>query len=109
MPGQHSGLNPLESRKRLLLAESELNRAQLVGDVADMDAGLRQLGERAKSFETVASSAAVLVAAWAATRRGGAGDPGAKRSWLARLLKGAGFASTVWLAFRSPRREQPNR
>lgn len=104
MFGQHSGLSPLESRKRLLLAESELNRAQLLGDVADMDAGLRQLGERAKSFETVASSAAVLLAAWATSRGGRPGDSAAKHPWLAKLLKGAGLVSTVWLAVRSQRR-----
>jgi hypothetical protein len=41
-----------------LIAESELNRAQLVGDLAVMTAGVRTLTDRAKSFGSIASSAA---------------------------------------------------
>ena len=58
MFGNSSRINPLESRKRLLIAESELNRAQLVGDVAALTAEIHTLAERAKSFGSVASSAA---------------------------------------------------
>ena len=94
-------MNPLESRKQLLLAESELNRAQLVGDMVALRADVRTLTDRAKSFSSIASSVAVLVAALAALRRGKVADAGAKRSWLQIILKGAGLISTLWLAFRS--------
>jgi hypothetical protein len=62
MFGKKSHVTPLELRKQLLLAESELNRAQLVGDMAALTAGVRTLTDRAKSFGSIAPSAAVLVA-----------------------------------------------
>ena len=99
-------MNPLESRKQLLIAESEINRAQLVGDMAALAAGVRTLTDRAKSFGSIASSAAVLVAALAAFKRGKPVDADAKPSWLKTILKGAGLISTLWLAFRSKRRDR---
>jgi hypothetical protein len=94
-------MNPLESRKQLLIAESELNRDQAVGELAALAAGVRTLTDRAKSFGSIASAAAVLMAGLAAFRRGKSGDAGAKPSWLRTIRKSAGLISTVWLAFRS--------
>ena len=54
-----SRLNPLASRKELLLAESGLNRAQMMEDAAALSADMHALADRAKSFDTIASSAAV--------------------------------------------------
>ena len=105
MFGKKPRINPLESRKQLLIAESELNRAQLAGDMTALTAGVRTLTDRAKSFNSIASSVAVLVAGLAAFRRGKSGDAGAKPSWLQTILKGAGLISTLWLAFRSQRRD----
>jgi non-ribosomal peptide synthetase component F len=93
-------MNSLESRKQLLIAESELNRAQLAGDMAALMADVRMLTDRAKSFSSIASSAAVLVAGLAAFRRGKPVDADAKPSRLQTILKGAGLISTLWLAFR---------
>jgi len=99
-------MNPLESRKQLLLAESELNRALMVGEMAALRADVRTLTDRAKSFSSIASSAAVLVAGLAAFRRGKPADAAAKPSWLETILKGAGLISTIWLAFRSQGRDR---
>jgi hypothetical protein len=106
MFGKKSHVTPLELRKQLLIAESELNRAQLAGDMAALTAGVRTLTDRAKTFGSIASSAAVLVAGLAALKRGKAGDADAKPSWLQTILKGAGLISTLWLAFRSQGRDQ---
>jgi hypothetical protein len=106
MFGKKPRINPLESRKQLLIAESELNRAQLAGDMAALTAGVRTLTDRAKSFDSIASSAAVLVAGLAAFRRGKPMGADAKPSWLRTILKGAGLISTFWLAFRSQRRDR---
>ena len=106
MFGKNPRLNLLESRKQLLIAESELNRAQLAGDMAALTAGVRTLTDRAKSFDSIASSAAVLVAGLAAFRRGKPMGADAKPSWLRTILKGAGLISTFWLAFRSQRRDR---
>lgn len=73
MFGKKPGLNPLESRKRLLIAESELNRAQLAGDMAALTTGIRTLTGRAKSFGAIASSG-----------RGAAGGPGNLQARQAR-------------------------
>jgi hypothetical protein len=112
MSGRTPRLNPLESRKQLLLAESELNRIQLAGDMAALTAGVRTLADRAKSFGSIASSAAVLVAGLAAFRRVKTVDAEAKPSWVQTILKGAGLVSTFWLAFRSRGKDhesnQPN-
>lgn len=101
-------MNRLESRKRLLVAESELNRAQLVGDMAALTAGVRTLTDRAKSFGSIASAAAVLVAGLAAFRRGKYVEADAKPSRLQTILKAAGIASTLWLAFRTKSCDQEN-
>ena len=102
-------MNPLESRKQILIAESELNRAVLVGDLAALTAEVRTLTDRAKSFGSIASSAAVLVAGLAAFRRGKSVDDDARPSWAQTILKGAGLISNLWLAFRSPHRDQKDK
>jgi len=101
MFGKSPRINPLASRKQLLLAESELNRAQLVGDMAALRAGGRALTDRAKSFGSIASAAAVLVAGLVAFKRSKRADADAKSSWLQNILKGAGLISRIWLALRS--------
>ena len=106
MFGKSPRLNSLGSRKRLLIAESELNRAQLVDDVTALTAGVRMLSTRARSFGSIVSSAAVLLAGLAAFRRGQPGDASPKRSWWQTLIKGTGLVSTLWLAIRSSGRAQ---
>ena len=102
-------MNPLESRKRLLIAESELNRAQLAQEWGAMTAGVHTLAGRARSFGSIAMAAAVLVAGLAAFRRGKSVEADAKPSWLQTILKGAGTVSTLWLAFRSQGRAQKDK
>jgi hypothetical protein len=109
MFGKNPRLNPLESRKQLLIAESELNRAQLIGDMAALTAGVRTLADRVKTCGSLASSAALLVAGLAAFRRGKSGDAGVKPSRWQTLLKGAGLVSTLWFAFRSQGRDHENK
>jgi hypothetical protein len=109
MFGKETQLGPLESRKQLLIAESELNRAQLSQEWQAMAHGVRDLARRAKTIAVWASSAALLVAGVTALRRGSPAPGPAKSSWLQKILNGARAASTIWFAFR-PRREkeEPN-
>ena len=98
-------MNPLESRKQLLIAESELNRSQLVGNLVALVANVRTFTDRTKSFGAIATSVMTLLTVVATFRHGHkAGD--AKPGWLPTLLKGAGLISTLWLAFR-PRGGDP--
>ena len=77
--------------------------------MATFTAGVRTFTERAKSFGSIASSAAVLVAGLAAFRRGKSADDDAKPYWPKIILKGAGLISNLWLAFRSPHRDQKDK
>lgn len=106
MFGRNPRINLLDTRKRLLVAESELNRAQLTQEWGALTAGVRTLAHRAKSFGSIASSAAVLIAGLAAFRQNQPADAAAKPSWMTSILQGAGQISTLWLAFRSRARDQ---
>jgi hypothetical protein len=103
MSGKNSRLNPLESRKQFLIAESELNRTQMAGDMVALRSDVRTLTARAKSLGSIASSAAMLVAMVAAYKHGKAKpvDADMKPSWLQAVLKGAKLAGSIWLAFRA--------
>ena len=102
MPGNEPRLSPLESRKRLLIAESELNRAQLLQDWESMAAGVRGFAERARSFSSLASSAASLVTGLWTFRRARSSMPAAEKpSWIDTVLKGVRLAASIGLAFRA--------
>lgn len=73
-------MNPLESGKRLLIAESGLNRVQLLGDWVALTAGIHRITGRARSSGSIASFAAVLVVGLAAFRRGKSGAAEVKPS-----------------------------
>jgi hypothetical protein len=106
MSGKNPRLNALQSRKQFLLAESELNRGQMIADLAALESDVRALGGRARSFGSIASSAMVLATALAAFRRGNPPDVDAKPSWTRTVLKGAGLVSNLWLALRSKGRNR---
>ncbi len=101
MLGNHPRVNPLELRKRLLIAESDLNRTQLVKEWVALTAGVRTLTDRMKSFGSITSAAALLVAGFAAFRRGRRANADVKPSWFQMALKGAQTAGSIWLAFRA--------
>ncbi len=56
---------------------------------------------RAKSFGSIASVGALLVAGICAFRRGKSVFTGPKPSWFQTIFKGASMISSLWLAFRS--------
>jgi hypothetical protein len=100
-------MKPLESRKQLLIAESELNRAQLVQEWHAMADEARSLVHQARTISSFASAAATLVAGLAACRRKTSppAPAPAKPSWGQTVVKVAGLFSTFWSEFRSSRRE----
>ncbi len=106
MFGKIPRMNPLESRKQLLIAESELNRAQLVQEWQAMANGVHSIADRARTISSLASDAASLIAGLASFRRKKSAPAEQKPSRLQTLLKGAGLISTVWQAFRSQRRDR---
>jgi hypothetical protein len=100
MFGKKPRLNPLESRKQLLIAESELNRAQLVQEWQTMADGVRSVADRARTISFLASAAASLIAGLAPFRRTRSAPAGEKPSWWQTLLKGAQLAGLLWSEFR---------
>jgi negative regulator of sigma E activity len=93
-------MKPLESRKQLLIVESELNRAQLVQEWQTVKGEVHALTEQAKTVRSVASAVATLVAGLASCRRKTAAPEAKKPSWLQTILKGAGVVGSLWSEFR---------
>ena len=109
MSGKNSRMNPLESRKQLLIAESELNRAQLVQEWQTMAGEVRSLAHQARTISSLASAAASLVAGLLSFRRKRHEPAAEKPSWWQTILKGAGLVSTLWQSFRPPGRDPPDK
>jgi hypothetical protein len=99
-------MNPLDSRKKLLIAESELNRAQLVQDWHALADEVETLTNRAKTIRSLASATSTLIAGLFSLRRKKSAPIAEKPSWLQTILKGAGAVSTFWSAFNSSGRDQ---
>lgn len=100
-------MNPLTPRKQLLIAESELNRAQLVQELETIRDKFHSLANQARTVSSLASAAATLIAGIASFRRKKESASDAEKpSWLQTVVKGAGLISTVWQTFRSQSREQ---
>jgi hypothetical protein len=106
MSGKNPRLNLLTSRKQLLIAESELNRAQLVQDWQAVADGAQAVADRARTLGSAVSATALLVAGFASFRRKKSASAAEKPSWLQTLLKGAELISTIWQAFRPRGRGQ---
>jgi hypothetical protein len=94
-------MNPLESRKQLLIAESELNRAELLRDWQTMSHDMHALARKAGIIGSWVSIAASLAAGLAFFRRKKSAPAAENPSWLKAILKGAGLVSTFWQAFGS--------
>ena len=104
-----SHLSPLESRKQLLLAESELNRDGLSEEWQAMTHSVQDLAHHVKTVAAWASSAALVVAGVSALRRDSPRSGIKKSSWFQKILKGARVASTLWLALRAQREKHEQR
>ncbi len=96
------GEGPLASRKQLLIAESELNRAQLAREWQTLAGEARALADQAKTIRSMASATATLVAGLASGRHKSTTPDAQKSSWWQTLAQGAGLISTFWQWFRKP-------
>jgi hypothetical protein len=99
-------MNPLTSRKKLLVAESELNRALLVQDWQAMADKGRALTDQARTVRSLVSAAASLVTGLASLRQKKSAPAGEKPSWWQAALKGAGLIFNICSTFRPNGREQ---
>jgi hypothetical protein len=108
MRGKNPGLTPLQIRKQLLIAESDLNRGQMVHEWETMAEEARSMAVQAGSMGSLASNAASLVAGLAGFQGKKSAPVAAKTSWLQTVLKGGGLVSTIWLAFRPRASKSPH-
>jgi hypothetical protein len=99
-------MNPLKSRKQLLILESELNRAQLVQELETIKDKVHSLANQAQTIISLASAATTLIAGLVSFRHKKESAPAEKPSWLQTIVKGVGLVSTIWTAFRSQRSDQ---
>jgi hypothetical protein len=93
-------------RKKLLIAESELNRAQLAHELQAMADEVHSLANQARTISSLASAAALLVAGFASFRRNKSVPAAEKPSWLQTILKGAQLAGSLWSEFRPQDRDR---
>jgi hypothetical protein len=105
MSGKIPRLKALESRKQLLMAESELNRAQLIHELKTMGGEVHALANQAKTAGSIASAAASLVAGLSSLRHKRSAPAAGKPPWWQTAAKAAGMVSTFWSALRT--RPQP--
>jgi hypothetical protein len=98
-------MNPLPSRKKMLVAESELNRAQLVQDWQTIANDIHALTQQARTIGSVASGAMALISGLSWFSRKKSPPAAEKPSWLQTILKGAQVAGSLWSQFRSPARK----
>jgi len=94
-------MTPLESRKRLLLAESELNRALFMEEWETLAGEVHTLVRRAGTVTALVSAAATLGIGAGLFRRKTPAPEAAKPSWPQKILKGAEVVFALWPMFRS--------
>ena len=100
MPQRLPDVNPLDLRKALLIAESELNRARLIGECQAMTGWQRTFGARVRSAGLLASAVGRIVSGIFASRRKPDSANKAKTSWLETTLKDAQCMIFAWAEFR---------
>jgi hypothetical protein len=105
MSGKKNRLTPLEVRKQMLLAESELNRVQLIHEWNGLKNEIHHLMRPLRTVGAVASSVAKAGAAFSLLRRlWSRGESKEKKSWVSMLLDGAKTGASLWLMLRSRKR-----
>lgn len=102
MSGEKSNLTSLESRKQLLLLESELNRVQLLEDLNGLRGEIKRLKNQVCGIGSLASAAAMFFSTFSIFRRTleERENQADNSSWISRLLKGIETGATLWSALR---------
>jgi Zn-dependent membrane protease YugP len=102
MAGETPQLTPLETRKQLLLVESELNRVQLGNEFRDFKSEILRLKNQVFEMGSLTSLATAFSAVGRAISHRDEGD---ETSWISTLLSCARAGTSLWRWFRSRRRQ----
>ncbi|MGA2247356.1 MAG: hypothetical protein ABSH48_20385 [Verrucomicrobiota bacterium] len=100
-------MNVLESRKQLLIAESELNRTHLMHVWRTMAGEVHALANQSKTVGSIASVVASLVAGLSSVRPKQSVPIPGKTSWWQTIAKVAGTVSTLWALYRTRPKSRP--
>ena len=100
MPGKETRMTSLESRKQLLILESELNRAQLLKDLDELKAETELMAEQVRSLSSLMSSATSVFGTIFKVQQAFAGTK-EKFPRLFGILKGARAGASLWSAVKS--------
>jgi hypothetical protein len=103
MCGQHHQLTRLRVRKLLLIAESELNRAQLVDEIGDLSLAIPTSSKQPRSIVSFLSASVVLVAEMALRLRTRPDRRTDMPTWLHALFMGFQVLRPFWTAWTSRR------
>lgn len=107
---KNSHLTSLETRKRLLLAESERNRAELLKEYEDLKSEVHRVKHHIRTIGSVASSAALVGTAVSffhkrfSRPKNSNGEE--KSPWVSAALDGARVGVSLFLKIRSLFRER---
>lgn len=105
MFGKTTLLKSLETRRKLLLAESDVNRIELGKDLAVLKGEVERVKRHVRALGSVASSAALLATTFTIFRRrfGLAGKPSESngKSWVTAALDGARVGASLFLKIKS--------
>jgi hypothetical protein len=96
-------MSPTETRKRLLVAESEVHRAQAFGELVEWAETAGGLARRVTATSALATAVVVAGAGWLAVRRPkrGVGGGEGRGTWIPVLSQALGMITTLWTAWRS--------
>ncbi len=103
MPGKKARLKPLEARKQLLLAESEINRIRLLEEWSGLKGEVHHLASRVRAVGSFASVTAAVIAAFSAWRLSSPEQNGAKSksARVSALLDSVRTGASLWAALKS--------
>ena len=110
MFGKAFQLRPLELQKQLLVAESELSRAQLAGEWQVLVDEVHGFTDRARTVTAWTLAGALLVASSASlavSRNGSVSAKAENPSWFQRVLKALQLANSMLSAFRAAFPQRP--
>jgi hypothetical protein len=105
MSGPNPRLSALQAQKQILVAESELNRAQLEQDWRTLADEVHALAAETRTIRSFVGATTSLVAGVASFWRKKSPPATAKPSRLQTLLASAGQISALWALFRPAARD----
>jgi hypothetical protein len=115
MPRKISQLKSLELRKQLLLAESEVNRGELIKEFDHLKSEFTRVKKNIRTIGSIASTAALVASAISifhhrtqgTEHSNGAEHKGSSKiSWLSAALDGARMGASLFLKLKSMFRDR---